>query len=214
MQNFTLKFSFLLALLFSASVSMAQITTVGIIGSATANGWNASTPMTSLGNHEWSIALPLMATAGANEVKFRANDAWTINWGATGFPTGTGTQDGPNIPVAAAGNYAVRFNDQTGAYSFSVLAAAKSSSESVLKMALAPNPASGSVSVVYNLPAATAATVTVQNLLGQTVRQLAPMRQGLGLQRQELGLQGLAAGIYLVQLHTADHAQTARLVVE
>ena len=52
------------------------------------------------------------------EVKFRQNDAWDINWGATDFPTGTGVQNGPNIPIAAAGKYHVTFNKSTGAYSF------------------------------------------------------------------------------------------------
>jgi hypothetical protein len=219
MQNFTLKLSFLLALLFSASVSMAQITTVGIIGSATpmstANptGWDASTPMTrnAANGDEWTITINL--TAG--EVKFRADNAWTVNWGANTFPTGTGTQGGPNIPIATAGRYNVRFNSATGAYQFTTATTAvRTSNEFVLKMALAPNPASGSVSVAYDLAKATTATVKVQNLLGQTVRELAPVRQSAGSQSQELALQGLAPGLYLVQLQTANVAQTSRLVVK
>ena len=51
------------------------------------------------------------------EAKFRLNNDWGVNWGAGDFPSGIGTQDGPNIPVTA-GNYTVRFNVLTGEYSF------------------------------------------------------------------------------------------------
>ncbi|MDO7849676.1 T9SS type A sorting domain-containing protein [Hymenobacter sp. M29] len=213
MQNFTVKLCLLLAFLFSASVSMAQITTVGIIGSSTANGWNSSTAMTrttTTGN-DWTITLPL--TVGA--VKFRANDAWTINWGANAFPSGTGVQDGADIPVATAARYVVRFNSSTGAYQFTVATTAtRANNDTALKLALAPNPASSTAHVAYTLPAAGTATVTLQNMLGQTVRQFAPVSQGVGAQEQSVSLNGVAAGLYLVRLQTEKGAQTTRLVVE
>ena len=51
------------------------------------------------------------------DVKFRADSNWTVNWGATDFPVGIGTQDGPNIP-AAPGTYGIIFNSATGEYQF------------------------------------------------------------------------------------------------
>ncbi len=51
------------------------------------------------------------------ECKFRQDHDWVINWGATGFPTGTGTQGGANIPVPEA-TFNVTFNRNTGAYEF------------------------------------------------------------------------------------------------
>ena len=57
-------------------------------------------------------------TLGAGEAKFRQNDDWAVNWGANSFPTGTGTQDGPNIPVSPGGDYNITFNKSTGEYSF------------------------------------------------------------------------------------------------
>ena len=91
--------------------------TVGIIGSATPQGWNASTAMTQdvFNPHLWTITDVALI---AGEAKFRANDAWDVNWGATDFPNGTGVQNGANIPVTA-GTYTISFNDETGAYSFS-----------------------------------------------------------------------------------------------
>ncbi len=91
--------------------------TVGIIGSATPNGWDASTPMMQSEEdaHVWMLTVELVD----GEAKFRANDAWDINWGSTDFPMGTAVQDGPNIPVTA-GTYEIMVNDATGEYSFTL----------------------------------------------------------------------------------------------
>ena len=52
------------------------------------------------------------------ECKFRQNRSWTTNWGQTQFPSGTGFNNGPNIPVNTFGFYNVEFNRLTGAYNF------------------------------------------------------------------------------------------------
>lgn len=101
--------------IFTIWQGIGQINTVGIIGSATENGWGSSTPMEQISEHEWTIDIQL----SDGEVKFRANDEWTINWGARSFPRGIGVQDGPNIPVFA-GFYTVTFNSETGEYFFDV----------------------------------------------------------------------------------------------
>ena len=83
-------------------------------------GWDAgATPMTAMGKrdntqtHDWYLD----ATYDANaELKF-ANGSWDVNWGATAFPLGYGTNGGPNIPVKA-GAYRVYFNDCLGLYYF------------------------------------------------------------------------------------------------
>ncbi len=96
-------------------IEVVEYQTVGIIGSATPNDWNASTPLTQDPNdkHSWSGTVTL--TNG--EAKFRANDAWTANWGGTSFPSGYGVKDGANIPVTA-GTYVITFHDITGKYTF------------------------------------------------------------------------------------------------
>jgi len=94
------------------------------------------------------------------------------------------------------------------------LATTAAQAAAVLKMALLPNPATGATTVAYELPAGTTATIAVQNMLGQTVRQLAPARQAAGAQTQAIALQGLAPGVYLVRLQAGELTQTARLLVE
>ncbi|NML63719.1 T9SS type A sorting domain-containing protein [Hymenobacter sp. RP-2-7] len=82
------------------------------------------------------------------------------------------------------------------------------------KLSLAPNPAAGTTAVAYELPAAATATLQVQSLLGQMVRQLPAVRQAAGAQTQVLSLQGLAPGVYLVKLTAGDLTQTTRLLVQ
>lgn len=90
-------------------------TTVGVIGDATAGGWDADTDLTKDPDdpHVWTG----IVTLADGEVKFRAEDSWDNNWGAATFPSGYAVGGGPNIPVQA-GTYAVRFNDATGEYAF------------------------------------------------------------------------------------------------
>jgi hypothetical protein len=95
---------------------------IGIIGSASPGGWDVDTDLRiadPADKFTWSTILYL----NSGEVKFRASDAWDVNWGANSFPDGTGTQNGANIPVANAGYYKVVFNDNTGAYTFTAVPA-------------------------------------------------------------------------------------------
>jgi hypothetical protein len=99
--------------------------TVGIIGDATPGGWDKDTDLrladaTRVDKETWTTIIYLV---GGKAVKFRASDAWDTNWGSAAFPEGTGTQGGDNIPIATSGYYKVVFNAETGAYTFTALAA-------------------------------------------------------------------------------------------
>ncbi len=87
---------------------------IGIIGSATAGGWGADTDMTETSDGVYEVTIALTAMAA----KFRADDDWAVNWGAADFPSGSGTQDGADIPVAEAGTYLVTFDTKDGSYNF------------------------------------------------------------------------------------------------
>lgn len=98
--------------------------TIGLIGSATAGGWDSDIDMrlvdaTRVDKYTWTLTVFLNTGA----VKFRADDDWATNWGASGFPEGTGEQNGPDIPINTAGYYKIIFNDNTGDYTFTLLAA-------------------------------------------------------------------------------------------
>ena len=119
-------FLFFAVLMMSFGVN-AQITSVAVVGEA-AGGWpgDPGNPgpedvhqMTSTDGENWTLnGLTLTTFATDGGIKFRANNAWDINWGAAEFPAGTGTQSGANIQCIA-GTYDVTFNSTTGVYNFS-----------------------------------------------------------------------------------------------
>jgi hypothetical protein len=98
-------------------VELKVFSAMGLIGTGTPFGdWSNDVPMEKDANDEnlWKIQ---SVNLSDGEVKFRAEGAWTFNWGAVDWPTGTGTQDGPNIPTVA-GTYGVTLNSNSGDYAF------------------------------------------------------------------------------------------------
>lgn len=92
-----------------------QKTEWGVIGSATAGGWDSDQNMTydaETGN--WTAILDLVV----GEFKFRANDEWAINYGDNGAD-GTLEQEGANIVIAQAGTYQLTLKLGTPDYTYS-----------------------------------------------------------------------------------------------
>jgi len=91
-------------------------TNIGIIGNATSGGWDADTDMTQsdFNPHIWYIqGIELVD----GEAKFRADDAWDLDWGGATPISGETAVAGENIPVSA-GTYNVWFNTLDGRYIF------------------------------------------------------------------------------------------------
>lgn len=92
----------------------------GLIGSATASttggdGWGADADMTyDLATKKWTITLPL----AVGKIKFRANDAWALNYGDDGAD-GSLNEGGADIDVTVAGTYKVTLDlSNPRAYAF------------------------------------------------------------------------------------------------
>lgn len=86
----------------------------GLIGDATPGGWDSDTNMTyDTATRTWKVTLDLKA----GNVKFRANDAWDLNYGDNDFD-GTMEEGGKDIPVNAAGNYTVTLNLEVAGYAY------------------------------------------------------------------------------------------------
>ncbi|SHF94736.1 protein of unknown function [Flavobacterium fluvii] len=82
----------------------------GIIGDATPGGWDNSTPMTYNSTTKvWTVTVNLTD----KQIKFRANNAWDINYGDTGADGKLEFNSPDNIKVAAAGNYTVTLDLST-----------------------------------------------------------------------------------------------------
>jgi len=86
-----------------SKVWSATKTTWGVIGSATADGWNSDVNMNyDAASDSWKVTM----TLSAGEIKFRANDGWDINLGDTKADSLL-EYGGDNIAISAAGTYDV-----------------------------------------------------------------------------------------------------------
>lgn len=92
----------------SKSYVLTPITTIGIIGSASPNGWDSDVDMTYVPYNAETKELGYWeikdVTLTSGEIKFRANDDWAINWGGDANAL---TQGGDNISVEA-GTYDIK----------------------------------------------------------------------------------------------------------
>lgn len=92
------------------SYVLTPIKTIGIIGSASPNGWDSDVDMTYVPynkdtkevNGYWEVK---NITLSAGEIKFRANDDWALSWG--GELDNLTTKNGGNITVEA-GTYDIK----------------------------------------------------------------------------------------------------------
>lgn len=88
----------------------------GLIGDATPGGWDADTDLTyDPADKVWRLTVDL--TAG--EIKFRANDAWDLNYGSDNAD-GTLAAGAGNIPIEEAGNYTVELDLSGPIYRYSL----------------------------------------------------------------------------------------------
>ncbi len=80
---------------------------IGIVGDALESGWFKSVPMTLIDEKEvvWEIKIRL----NKGQIKFRANDSWTQNWGENSYSPGSLLMHGKNIQVEE-GFYLIRIN--------------------------------------------------------------------------------------------------------
>lgn len=89
----------LVALTYSAT----KITRWGVIGSATAGGWDSDQAMTyDIESNKWTATLAL----SVGKIKFRANNGWDINYGDEGADLKLNA-GGADIDVPVAGTYTI-----------------------------------------------------------------------------------------------------------
>ncbi len=95
----------------------------GIIGDATADGWNSDQNMTFVplaggekkGSYKWTITTDLVV----GTFKFRANDGWDINLGDNDA-NGSLEQDGSNVEISEAGSYTIELILAPSGYTYTV----------------------------------------------------------------------------------------------
>lgn len=77
-----------------------------------------------------------------------------------------------------------------------------------------PNPAQGSVTAGFKLADAGNAGFLISDMQGKSIRSYPPQYLPAGEHQQQLDLQGLAAGMYLLQLYTDDEHHFQRLLIK
>ena len=159
---------------------------IGILGTAL-NGFSVDdTDLSTTNGFNYTIS-NLTLTNG--DVKFRKDNVWTSNWGATAFPSGTGTQDGPNIPVNA-GTYNVSFEKSSGNYAFSNTLSTPQNAISNVK--IYPNP----TNTIWNISFTNAIeSIELLDVTGKILQSLIP-----NVTQFQLDSSSLSNGIYFVKI--------------
>lgn len=97
------------------TLQLTPITTIGVIGDATAGGWDTDQNMTyNKSERCWEIS---NLKLGEGTIKFRANDDWAINWGGTAAKL---VQGGDNISVSA-GTYNIKLYAWADGYAYATI---------------------------------------------------------------------------------------------
>ena len=157
----------------------------------------------------WSLgSVTLTDAAAGGGVKFRANTAWTVNWGAADFPSGVGTQDGANI-LCVAGTYNISFNSETGEYLFSD----PTGTEEILSpsaVKVYPNPASQTLTIdLQELNVSGQASMRIFDMQGRVLRQTNVNVSGI----LSIDISDLNAGNYLLNLSNGEFTVGKRFSV-
>ncbi|UYZ64615.1 alpha-amylase family glycosyl hydrolase [Hymenobacter weizhouensis] len=125
------------------------------------------------------------------------------------------TEAGRTAPITLApGQYTVYTSRRIAKPAGTVLSSGRPRETAALRLTSEPNPAAAVTTLRYELPISGPVSLTVQNVLGATVRTLSVGRQAKGAQELKLPVQDLANGVYLVRLQAGEQIQTARLVVQ
>lgn len=159
---------------------------IGILGNAL-NGWDvADTDLSTTNGFTYTIA---NLTLSNGFVKFRKDNGWSVNWGSADFPTGTGVQGGPDIPITA-GTYNISFERTSGNYVFTSTLTQPENRLSQLK--IYPNPTNNQWTFEHT---ATIDLIELYELSGKVLQSIEPNATVFTLNGNDL-----PNGVYFVKI--------------
>lgn len=178
-----------------------QIVPVTIIGPAVQD-WNTEVAMIST---DGGISFTLEnITLNAGEMKFRANNAWALNWGGTTFPSGTAAPNSVDeTPITVeAGTYNVSFNRLTLSYNFQNTLSVESFEATSIQVV--PNPAKSD----WNISSTQLVEqVVLFDMTGKTV-----YRWNGNTQELQISNTSLAPGMYMAKIITGQQEKVVKLI--
>ena len=136
--------------------------------------------------------------------KFRADNAWDVNWGAVDFPAGTGTQGGDNISIATAGTYNVTLDRVSGAYTFTDGLSTTAFNASAFKVY--PNPTNNAWNFV-STSAKNITSIQIVDMLGKTVMSINPAATSANVDATSIN-----SGLYFAKVTTDAGTETVKLM--
>ena len=171
---------------------------IGILGTAL-NGFNsADTDLTTTDGFNYTIS-NLLLTNG--EVKFRKDNLWTSNWGSSGFPSGTGTQNGANIPVNS-GTYNITFDKSTGNYNFTQLLSTTNSNKINVKIFPNPTNSNWTFSTIESIQ-----SIEIVDILGKSILTISPKNETVTIDASLF-----TSGIYFAKIATNLTISVVKLI--
>jgi hypothetical protein len=181
--------------------------TIALVGGATPTGWPTgaagevdATVLTTTDGVTYTVSNVALT---ASECKFRANNAWTVNWGNPAFPSGTATQGGNNIVVTTAGNYDITLNRVTGDYNFTTTMSVNQFGDT--SFSLVPNPTKGMFTINADVT-----KVQIFNLTGQLVKSF-----NNAAANESLSISELNQGVYFAKVTDSNlNEKTIKLIKE
>ena len=139
-----------------------------------------------------------------------------VQFAEIGRVKGLGTTDGPHsyafsddAPLPGLNYYRLRQVDFDGAFEYHKVVSVEFDGAGAPALRVFPNPAGNQLQVRWNGDAAQESTLKLLDLSGRQLQQvLAPA----GMLHQELSLNGLQSGVYLLQVVQGGQVQSVRVV--
>ena len=171
---------------------------IGILGSALGGFGVEDTDLATTDGFNYSIK-NLLTING--ELKFRKNNSWSTNWGSLSFPSGTGTQDGKNIPVPG-GVYNVTFERTSGNYQF--VNSLSTTSYSIQNIKVYPNPSSNEWNFSHDN---ILDTISLFDFSGKLLEVVIPSSKQFSLKNNSL-----SKGVYFAKINSGLDFSIVKLV--
>ncbi|RZK11901.1 MAG: T9SS type A sorting domain-containing protein [Flavobacterium sp.] len=173
---------------------------IGFLGTVLGEGGfdGADVDLTTTDGINYSILnYPLVA----GEIKFRQDNAWTVNWGGSSL-TGTAQQNGDNIVLASAGNYDINFNKNTLAYSITPNLSTKDFSIRSIKVY--PNPTQN----IWNFSSESViSSVQIIDVIGKTILTKNAIANEVAIDASVL-----PQGMYFAKITADNISQTIKVI--
>lgn len=171
---------------------------IGLIGSATGS-WDVDQDMATTNGELYTLQNVVLVDG---EIKFRQDDAWTVNWGGGGANPNVLVFNGSNIAVTA-GTYDITFNRIT--LEWTITPSLNTAENSAQSFRVFPNPSRSTWNFMGNGQQIDA--IAIYDVSGKVVYTATPAASETTIDASEF-----ASGMYIAKISAQGAVQHVRLV--